>query len=53
MLISWNWYYLPEFLPKHGEAQLVEIERVGHNELGNQQQFWDAIEDFIDASTGT
>ncbi|MDX2480010.1 MAG: alpha/beta hydrolase [Desulfuromusa sp.] len=36
-----------------GKTQLVEIEGVDHNELGNQRQFWDVIEDFIDDSTGT
>lgn len=36
-----------------GKTQLVEIEGADHNELGNQRQFWDAIEDFIDDSMGT
>ena len=36
-----------------GKSQLVEIEGVGHNELGYQQQFWDVIEDFIDDYTRT
>ena len=36
-----------------GKTQLVKIEGVGHNELGNQQQFWDAIEGFIDNPAGT
>jgi len=36
-----------------GKTKLVEIEGVGHNELGDQRQFWDAIEDFIDDSTGS
>ena len=36
-----------------GKSKLVEIKGVGHNELGQQQQFWDAIEDFIDDSTRT
>ena len=35
-----------------GKTQLVEIEAVGHNELGDQQQFWDAIEGFISGSMG-
>jgi len=35
-----------------GKTQLVEIDGVGHNELGHQLQFWEVIEDFIDASTG-
>jgi len=36
-----------------GKTQLVEIEGVDHNELGNQRQFWDAIEGFIGDSTGS
>lgn len=35
-----------------GKTQLVEIEGVDHNELGNQQQFWDAIEDFVEEPVG-
>ncbi len=35
-----------------GETQLVEIEGAAHNELGEQHQFWDAIEGFIDVSAG-
>jgi len=36
-----------------GKTQLVEIKGVGHNELGDQRQFWDAIEDFIVGSKGS
>jgi len=35
-----------------GKTRLVEIEGVGHNELGDQQRFWDAIEGFIEDPAG-
>lgn len=33
-----------------GKTRLVEIKGVDHNELGNQQQFWEAIENSIEDS---